>query len=59
MIKLNKFYWTCPYCNSNLDPGESCDCRKEVVEKPSNDSQKDSPTDANTSGVYPVVSGGE
>ena len=23
------FYWTCPYCGANLDPGESCDCRKE------------------------------
>lgn len=23
------YYWTCPYCGSNLDPGESCDCRKE------------------------------
>lgn len=19
-------YWTCPYCGSNLDPGERCDC---------------------------------
>lgn len=23
------YYWTCPYCQSNLDPGEPCDCRKE------------------------------
>lgn len=23
------YYWTCPYCKANLDPGESCDCRKE------------------------------
>lgn len=22
-------YWTCPYCHSNLDPGERCDCQKE------------------------------
>ena len=22
-------YWTCPYCHSNLDPGEQCDCQKE------------------------------
>ena len=22
------YYWTCPYCHSNLDPGESCDCQK-------------------------------
>lgn len=22
------YYWTCPKCGSNLDPGESCDCYK-------------------------------
>ena len=22
------YYRTCPYCKSNLDPGESCDCQK-------------------------------
>lgn len=22
------YYWTCPYCDANLDPGETCDCRK-------------------------------
>lgn len=21
------YYWTCPYCKANLDPGERCDCR--------------------------------
>lgn len=21
------YYNTCPYCGSNLDPGETCDCR--------------------------------
>ena len=21
------YYWTCPHCGANLDPGESCDCR--------------------------------
>ena len=21
----NTYYWTCPTCGSNLDPGESCD----------------------------------
>lgn len=21
-------YWTCPYCGSNLDFGEKCDCNK-------------------------------
>ena len=23
------YYWTCPYCGANLDPGEKCDCNKE------------------------------
>ena len=22
------YYWTCPHCGSNLDPGERCDCLK-------------------------------
>jgi hypothetical protein len=22
-----KYYATCPYCESNLDPGEMCDCK--------------------------------
>jgi len=21
------YYWTCPDCGSNLDPGERCDCK--------------------------------
>lgn len=21
------YYWTCPYCGANLDPGEKCDCK--------------------------------
>ena len=28
MIILNQYYWTCPHCGSNLDPGDSCDCQK-------------------------------
>ena len=24
---MNKPYWTCPYCESNLDHGEKCDCQ--------------------------------
>jgi hypothetical protein len=26
------YYWTCPYCGANLDPGESCDCKKETAD---------------------------
>lgn len=22
------YYYTCPYCDSNLDPGETCDCQQ-------------------------------
>lgn len=30
-------YVTCPYCNSNLDPGEICDCqRQRQLETPRN-----------------------
>ena len=24
------YYRTCPYCGSNNDPGEACDCRTET-----------------------------
>lgn len=24
-----EFYWTCPLCGANLDPGEKCDCQFE------------------------------
>lgn len=24
------YYRTCPYCGSNNDPGETCDCRTET-----------------------------
>lgn len=56
----NTLYWTCPYCGSNLDPGESCDCRKEV--KPADD--HDSPSEQKESSksiedTYRMVSGGE
>ena len=25
------YYWTCPYCGANLDPGEKCDCDKSDI----------------------------
>jgi hypothetical protein len=28
----NPYYWTCPYCGANLDPGESCDCPDSIVD---------------------------
>lgn len=47
------YYWTCPHCGSNLDPGERCDCRdekkKEVKTETSND----------TVDNYKSVQGGE
>lgn len=27
----NTYYWTCPKCGSNNDPGERCDCEKETI----------------------------
>ena len=44
----NTYYWTCPYCNANLDPGEKCDCTKE---KENNNSD--------TTDNYKSVRGGE
>ena len=23
---MNPYYWTCPYCQANLDLNEKCDC---------------------------------
>lgn len=23
-------FWTCPYCGATLDPGERCDCKKQM-----------------------------
>ena len=25
---MSTYYWTCPYCGANLDPGERCDCKE-------------------------------
>ncbi len=30
------YFNPCPYCNSNLDPGEQCDCLKNVNLKKEN-----------------------
>ncbi len=37
-MERHEYYWTCPYCGSNLDPGERCDCRdeKKTPDKTSN-----------------------
>ena len=24
-----QYYWTCPLCGANLDPGEKCECKEE------------------------------
>lgn len=28
-----KYYWTCPHCGANLDPGERCDCKEALEER--------------------------
>ena len=25
-MQRTKYYYTCPFCGANLDPGERCDC---------------------------------
>lgn len=27
------YYYECPYCSANLDPGEKCDCREDVKQE--------------------------
>lgn len=44
-MNKNTYYYTCPYCGANLDPGEKCDCLGEK-ENTNNDN-------------YPEVQGGE
>jgi hypothetical protein len=34
LIEEEKYYWTCPKCGANNDPGERCDCEKEQSENP-------------------------
>lgn len=38
-------YYECPYCGSNLDHGETCDCQKSTP-KPKNEAQAQQPTPA-------------
>lgn len=29
--KETAYYYTCPFCGANLDPGEECDCRSSAA----------------------------
>lgn len=42
-------FWTCPYCGSNLDSGERCDCQQER-EKP--ETRKIDPTQGRKEFAY-------
>ncbi len=35
------YYYTCPDCGANLDPGEKCDCRKEAVDLNKKENKKE------------------
>lgn len=39
-MQKETYYWTCPHCGANLDPGESCDCHKENPEQTEVDNYK-------------------
>lgn len=52
----SQYYWTCPYCGSNLDPGETCDC-KNVENDKSLIACSDHPPNG-TADNYKVVTGG-
>jgi hypothetical protein len=47
IMSKNTYYWTCPKCKANLDPGERCDCEKEqnipsvTITKQSEDKKKE------------------
>ena len=30
---MGKLFWTCPFCQSNLDLGEKCDCLEVNAER--------------------------
>ena len=34
------YYYTCPYCGANLDPGETCDCQKDHNDPSTNVTEK-------------------
>ena len=34
------YFRTCPYCDSNLDPSETCDCRIEKTEVTAQEDKK-------------------
>lgn len=35
------YFWTCPDCGSNLDPGERCDCHSSQVISVAPEKKKD------------------
>lgn len=46
----NTYYWTCPHCGANLDPGEKCDCPDSInkvgldyrdVDQPNNENMEE------------------
>ena len=48
------YYWTCPYCGANLDPGEKCDCKDNEKE---DDMAAPSPAPAPTAGQTSAAPG--
>lgn len=34
------YFWTCPYCEANLDPGEKCECQEQKEETNGNNIQQ-------------------
>ena len=51
-MRTKTYYRVCPYCGSNLDPGEHCDCgenrkgsERNVIIRPGNDRLHNDPKD--------------
>lgn len=50
------YYWTCPYCGSNNDPGEACDCHAEMEKETAPAQRKRSQANDYLSTVYQLGS---
>ena len=37
---MSKYYWTCPVCGANLDPGEKCDYKKILIKRGNSNGNK-------------------
>lgn len=51
-MKKSSYYWTCPHCGANLDPGEKCDCRQTELKDTDNYKSVERGDDKNVSSKH-------